>query len=114
MGGTLVPVFAENYGVICLHNQVGQRIHFQYRWGDQAPWQQENLVDAQYVVLSWEYRNGNASPELQIRMDVDMTNNSDFRVYTLQRYKAWRKNCQEGKNYIMYQHGNRLYLRAKD
>jgi hypothetical protein len=108
----MVPAYAQNYAVACLHNATGQRINLTWRWGNRDWSAPKYLASDEYYILAWE-DNGYA-PKLDLRMDADMTDGTDWRVFHLDTYATYSKNCREGKNFTIRNRNGYLVVRTND
>ncbi len=87
------------YAVVCLVNNTGTTINYQYKWGSQR-WKSDQLKADENVVHSWAYDRGSeSSPEFKVKFDADYSDGVDYKVYRLDRYQAASKSCYEGKMY---------------
>ncbi len=84
----LPSTLPSTVGVVCIANQTGRPVSFQYRWGttEASPWLNAGvLLPGNWGVLQWPYRvpNENRSPPLQILFNTNIIAGVNWRIETI-------------------------------
>jgi hypothetical protein len=79
---------AGRYGVTTIENPLNVTVKFAFRSG-KLPWQIRTLKAGESRQFWYEYpTNVAVSPQLQIRMDTDVTSGKYIRTFDLKRYSV--------------------------
>lgn len=90
---------SNRYAVVCLFNNTDLPINYQYKWGN-GSWESDTLDAGYNMTHSWKYARGLvSSPKFTVKFDADLTDSNYYEVYSLERYQATNKSCDEGKIY---------------
>ncbi len=83
---------AEPYGCACLHNNLGSKVNYRFKWGS-GDWKNVSLNPGGAEWMCWTYKDSPKSPELEFQLDVDMTSAAKFETFSIKRVHAKDKSC---------------------
>jgi hypothetical protein len=112
-----VPATAQRFALTCVGTETDDEVNFQYRWGKSDSWTQVSVEPGKWQMLTYkyDYAGENSSPQLQIRYDDDLSDDSNFVISDLDSYAAKNRYCEgEGKTYNFHQRGLELYIVEED
>ena len=87
-------------GAVCISNELGRGVIFNYRWGD-TEWKRIEVEKDRQQYFWWVYSQGSkSSPEFEISIDVDFTSDDQYQNFDLKRYATKTPvNCDKAYRY---------------
>jgi len=78
------------YALACVGTETGGKVNFQVRWGSNDSWVATSVNPGKWKVLThqYDYPGENKSPQLQIRFDDDLSNDSHMVIVDLNAYAS--------------------------
>lgn len=92
----------DEAGAVCLMNPTNSTLVFQYRWGDDGPWQEAKVEAGTNRWFWWPYEQAGQrfSPPFEIRYDDSFEEGYTEQKYTLERNAAkLPATCEAAKQY---------------
>ncbi len=90
---------SSSWGVVCLVNNTEDKVVYAYRWGDED-WKKYSLEAGSSHWYSWNHSSGSdAFPKFSVRFDNNLSSDSNFKEYELEKNNASEQSCEKAKNY---------------
>lgn len=103
----IVPYFSSpkvpgnRFALSCIHNKTDVPIRLEFRWGEQAPWQSQDIAAGYIGSYWWNYQfiNQNNSPKLYIKFNSNLSQGEAIpKEYWVPGYSSPHTDCNLQSN----------------